>query len=110
MTRPVPRSRSSWLMNQPYLLLCLTSLFWAGNIVIGRFAAGQIPPMALSFIRWAGAFLIVLPFAWAQLARDWPVWGPDRWTGRRSWRGQFTPTCRSSEDGPPPWQHSTAQA
>jgi drug/metabolite transporter (DMT)-like permease len=60
-------------MNQPYLLLCLTSLFWAGNIVIGRFAAGQIPPMALSFIRWAGAFLIVLPFALAQLAKDWPV-------------------------------------
>lgn len=60
-------------MNQPYLLLCLTSLFWAGNIVIGRFAAGQIPPMALSFIRWAGAFLIVLPFGWAQLAKDWPI-------------------------------------
>ena len=30
-----------WLANQPYLLLSLTSLFWAGNIVLGRFVAGQ---------------------------------------------------------------------
>lgn len=60
-------------MNQPYLLLCLTSLFWAGNIVVGRYAAGQIPPMALSFIRWAGAFVIVLPFAWKQFIKDWPL-------------------------------------
>lgn len=60
-------------MNQPYLLLSLTSLFWAGNIVIGRFAAGQVPPMALSFLRWAGAFIIILPFAWGHLAKDWPL-------------------------------------
>lgn len=62
---------TSWLMGRPYLLLSLTSLFWAGNVVIGRFAAGQIPPFALSFIRWAGAFLIVLPFALRHLGRDW---------------------------------------
>lgn len=60
-------------MDQPYLLLCLTSLFWAGNVVVGRYAAGQIPPMALSFIRWAGAFAIVLPFARTSLVRDWPL-------------------------------------
>lgn len=62
---------TSWLMGRPYLLLSLTSLFWAGNVVLGRFAAGQIPPFTLSFIRWCGAFLIVLPFALRHLARDW---------------------------------------
>lgn len=62
---------ASWLMGQPYLLLSLTSLFWAGNVVLGRYAAGQIPPFTLSFIRWSGAFLIVLPFALRHLARDW---------------------------------------
>lgn len=62
---------ASWLMSQPYLLLSLTSLFWAGNVVLGRYAAGQIPPFTLSFIRWSGAFLIVLPFALRHLARDW---------------------------------------
>jgi hypothetical protein len=29
-----------WLNNQPYLLLSLTSLFWAGNIVLARHVAG----------------------------------------------------------------------
>lgn len=70
MSEPTARP-TSWLMGRPYLLLSLTSLFWAGNIVVGRFAAEQIPPFTLSFIRWAGAFAIVLPFALHHLARDW---------------------------------------
>ncbi len=59
--------------SRPYLLLSLTSLFWAGNIVLGRYAAGHVPPAALSFIRWVGAFLIVIGFAWPFLKRDWPT-------------------------------------
>jgi drug/metabolite transporter (DMT)-like permease len=55
----------------PYLLLSLTSLFWAGNIVLGRYAAGHVPPVALAFIRWVGAFLILIAFAWPFLKRDW---------------------------------------
>jgi drug/metabolite transporter (DMT)-like permease len=62
-----------WLSNQPYLLLSLTSLFWAGNIVLGRYVAGHVPPMTLSCIRWIGAFFMLLPFAWPHLARDWPA-------------------------------------
>src|ERR1035438_1773437 len=60
-----------WLLDQPYLLLALTSLFWAGNTVIGRFIAGHVPPVTLAFIRWGGAFLILLPFALPHLASDW---------------------------------------
>jgi drug/metabolite transporter (DMT)-like permease len=62
-----------WLSSQPYLLLSLTSLFWAGNIVLGRYVAGHLPPMTLSCIRWIGALFILLPFAQPHLARDWPV-------------------------------------
>jgi drug/metabolite transporter (DMT)-like permease len=62
-----------WLNNQPYLLLSLTALFWAGNIVLGRYVAGHVPPMTLSCVRWIGAFFMLLPFAWPHLARDWPV-------------------------------------
>jgi drug/metabolite transporter (DMT)-like permease len=62
-----------WLSDQPYLLLSLTSLFWAGNTVLGRFVVGHIPPMTLAFGRWAGAFLILLPFAAGHLRRDWPI-------------------------------------
>ena len=62
---------TNWLANQPYLLLSLTALFWAGNAIVGRFAAGHIAPVTLSFLRWSGAFLIILPFAWSHLVRDW---------------------------------------
>lgn len=67
------RSPLTWISHQPYLLLTLTPLFWAGNAVIGRAAAGSIAPATLSFLRWAIAFLIVLPFAWPHLKRDWPA-------------------------------------
>src|SRR5690349_13071337 len=73
MTPLTHGSPRAWLMNRPYLLLSLTSLFWAGNVVVGRFIAGQIPPITLSLLRWLGAFLIVLPFAWSQLVKDWPA-------------------------------------
>jgi drug/metabolite transporter (DMT)-like permease len=59
------------LANQPYLLLSVTALCWAGNAVVGRLAAGHIPPVTLSFLRWSLAFLIILPFAWKHLVRDW---------------------------------------
>jgi drug/metabolite transporter (DMT)-like permease len=62
-----------WLNHQPYLLLSLASLFWAGNIVLGRYVAGHLPPMTLSCIRWIGACLMLLPFARPHLAKDWPT-------------------------------------
>ena len=62
---------SGWLANQPYLLLSFTALFWAGNAIVGRHAAGHIPPVTLSFLRWGLAFLIILPMAWKHLKRDW---------------------------------------
>ena len=64
-------SSGNWLANQPYLLLSITTLCWAGNAIVGRLAAGHIPPVTLSFLRWSFAFLIILPFAWKHLKRDW---------------------------------------
>lgn len=61
------------LFHEAYLLLSLTSLFWSGNVVLGRFVAAYIPPITLSVIRWSGAFVILLPFAARHLARDWPL-------------------------------------
>jgi drug/metabolite transporter (DMT)-like permease len=66
-------SPATWLFNQPYLMLSLMSLFWAANIVLGRFVAGHVPPFALTFCRWAGTFLVLAPFARSYLMRDWPV-------------------------------------
>ena len=64
-------SPGNWIANQPYLLLSITALCWAGNAIVGRLAAGHIPPVTLSFLRWTFAFLIILPFAWKHLKRDW---------------------------------------
>jgi drug/metabolite transporter (DMT)-like permease len=67
-----PASVRAWFANQPYLLLGFTALFWAGNAIVGRVAAGHIPPVTLSFLRWGLAFLTILPFAWSHVRRDWP--------------------------------------
>src|ERR1700681_122974 len=61
----------NWLLHQPSLLLSITALYWAGNAIVGRLAAGHIPPVTLSFLRWALPIFIILPFAWKHLRRDW---------------------------------------
>jgi len=65
------RSPLRWLNDQPYLLLSLTSLFWAGNIVLARYVAGHVPPVTLSCVRWIGSFVLLWPFARPYLAHDW---------------------------------------
>ena len=47
----------------PYLLLILTTLFWSGNFVLSRGMHADIPPLALSFWRWALALAIMLVFS-----------------------------------------------
>src|SRR6201991_1762158 len=70
---PPASNPARWLNNQPYLMLSLSSLFWAGNIVLARHVGDHVPPITLTTIRWFGVFLILLPFAWPHLKRDWPV-------------------------------------
>lgn len=52
------------------MLLTLCSLFWAGNSVVGRLAAGHVPPFSLTWMRWGLAFLLLLPLAGRHLMRD----------------------------------------
>jgi drug/metabolite transporter (DMT)-like permease len=55
-----------------YGLLCLSALFWAGSVIVGRAVADEVPPMALNFWRWVLAFVCIAPFGLAALwrARD----------------------------------------
>ncbi|NTV11105.1 MAG: EamA family transporter, partial [Zoogloea sp.] len=54
-------------LGHPYLLLVLTTLFWSGNMVVGRGLRDAIPPVSLAVGRWIIAFLLTLPFAWPHL-------------------------------------------
>jgi drug/metabolite transporter (DMT)-like permease len=63
----------SRIRDQPYLLLTLTSLFWAGNAIVGRAYVHVIPPVALAEIRWTLAFLVLLPFVWPTIRAEMPV-------------------------------------
>ncbi|MBL8397385.1 MAG: DMT family transporter [Candidatus Accumulibacter sp.] len=63
----------------PYLLLTLTTLFWSGNMVLGRALRDQVPPLSLAFWRWTIALALTLPLAWPHLRRQWPLL-------RRYWR------------------------
>lgn len=82
MTKPQPlqRAGATAMMDRPYLLLVLTPLFWGGNTVAGKMAVGQVDPYLLITARWAGALLMILPFAldslrlnWRGIARQWPL-------------------------------------
>ena len=51
------------------LLLVLPPLMWAGNAVVGRALVGSVAPLELNAMRWALAFVLLLPFGWRALAR-----------------------------------------
>ena len=44
-------------------LLLIPPFLWAGNAVVGRMVSGLVPPVTLNFLRWALAFLLLLPLA-----------------------------------------------
>jgi drug/metabolite transporter (DMT)-like permease len=58
------------LWNSAWTLLICANMFWAGNIVLGRGVAGLVPPIALAYWRWTGAFLVAVGVAWPYLKRD----------------------------------------
>ncbi|MET0100732.1 MAG: DMT family transporter [Sedimenticola sp.] len=57
-------------MNTPQLLLALTTLFWAGNAVVGKVAVGLISGIELSFWRWVIALVLLTPFAYKAVRKD----------------------------------------
>jgi drug/metabolite transporter (DMT)-like permease len=62
--------RRIWDTN-PYILLTLVPLFWAGNAVIARGVNSLIAPITLAWLRWLVAWLLLLPFAWPHWRADW---------------------------------------
>jgi drug/metabolite transporter (DMT)-like permease len=52
-----------------YALLALMPLLFSTNVVIGRGSVALVEPWTLAFWRWGLAAAVLLPFAWAGIAR-----------------------------------------
>jgi drug/metabolite transporter (DMT)-like permease len=64
-------SKVSYARAWAALLLALAALSWGGNYVLARAVAGEVPPAGLSVFRWLVGLLVLLPFGWRHLQRDW---------------------------------------
>jgi len=59
-----------------YVLLLLTTLFWAGNSIAGKFAVGHVSPMVIVILRWASVMVALSLLNKKQIAADWPKMRP----------------------------------
>lgn len=50
----------------PYLSLLGAAALWGSNPVLGRVIGGDVPPIALSWLRWLVALAILAPLTWTQ--------------------------------------------
>jgi drug/metabolite transporter (DMT)-like permease len=72
------RAAMTRLSARTALLMTLPPLLWAGNAIVGRLLVGSVPPLALNFMRWLLAALILLPLGWRvfrrprDIASRWP--------------------------------------
>lgn len=64
------------LYQSPTLLLVLTTLFWAGNVIAGQLALGEITPLQLVLFRWVGVLLILWPLYAGEVRKYWPIARP----------------------------------
>ena len=61
-----------------YAVLTFTAMIWAGNAVAGKWAVGQVSPLALTSLRWFVACVALVPLVAQPVAREWrlllPSW------------------------------------
>jgi drug/metabolite transporter (DMT)-like permease len=62
-----------WLANQGYALMVITAVLWSANAIIGRAVHETIPPIALSFWRWAVVLPVFVVLARPHIRKDWPL-------------------------------------
>lgn len=72
-TGPTAVGGGPWFWRQPYLMMVVPPVLWAGNITLGKYVAEDFPPLLLAQVRWSLAFLMLLPFGIRHVVRDWPV-------------------------------------
>ncbi|ODN68569.1 DMT family transporter [Methylobrevis pamukkalensis] len=71
-----PATLLSKLYDSPYVMLTLAPLFWAGNVITGRLAVGEVSPMALTTLRWAVVGVIIVALGRGPIRQDWHALKP----------------------------------
>ena len=60
--------------NQIGAALAITSsIIWSGNFIVSRYAIHLAGPVSLAFMRWTIATLFMLPFAYKNVKKEWPI-------------------------------------
>ena len=62
--------------DNPWLLIALSCVFWAGNTIAARMAIGEISPMVMVTGRWALCCVLLLVLTRRQLVEAWPALAP----------------------------------
>ena len=57
-----------------HALIFIAPALWAANYIVARLAPGVIEPHLLALGRWSVAALLMLPFAWREIAERAPQW------------------------------------
>jgi drug/metabolite transporter (DMT)-like permease len=57
----------------PFLLLFIQPIFMASNLVVARGGIEYVPPISLAFWRWVFVFLILLPFTYLSLKKNYII-------------------------------------
>ena len=54
-------------------LLFVQPIFMASNLIVARAGVEYVPPISLAFWRWTLVFLILLPFTYISLKKNYRI-------------------------------------
>ena len=56
-----------------FSLLLIQPIFMASNLVVARGGVEYVPPISLAFWRWTLVFVILLPFTYLSLRKNYKI-------------------------------------
>lgn len=63
----------NWCYAQAPLLLCLTTLGWAGNAIAGKLSVNEISPMVVVWMRWSIVVLLLVSIRRQKMVQDFQI-------------------------------------
>jgi len=69
-------SRLTGTLTNPYVMLVVTTVIWAGNSIAGKLVVGHASPMVVTMLRWTIVCVVLSATVRQELSRDWPALRP----------------------------------